>query len=280
VSQLRLKILVIDREDSEFLRSAVSIFDGAGFNVDFCSDWDSMQRKLKHSVRATDFLIIDLTCFQDRDSYLLLTELRGKEYLKDLKIILTTDSLVEELLLRTRRELGIVGTFNKSRDVEELLYVVTNIVPPTGENIRRSRRVPVRFLVHYAMNNKTKVLCARNLSRDGLFVQNCPPDSVGTLVELSFNLPGKPRKLNLKARVARATVGSQVTNQEVFPAGNGLEFVEVPEADAAVLKEFMKHEELRIFGSEKGTEPLLLLPVQKEDVDRVCFSKEGLRQPS
>ena len=98
MSDLTLKVLVVDRENSEFLRSAVRIFDEAGFNVDFSSDWEFMQRKLKYSIRATDFLIIDLTCFQERDGYLLLMELREKKYSKGLKIILTTDTLVEELL--------------------------------------------------------------------------------------------------------------------------------------------------------------------------------------
>ena len=154
MSQLRLKILVVDHEDSEILRSLVSIFDEGGFNVDFCSDWDSMQRKLKNSVRATDFLIIDLAGFRDRDGYLLLTELKGKEYTKDLKIILITDSPVEELLLRTRRELGIVATFNKTRPAEELLYVLTNILPPSGEYLRRSRRIPARFFVHSSGQGK------------------------------------------------------------------------------------------------------------------------------
>jgi len=253
VNVLRLKILVVDHEDSEFLRASVSIFDEVGFNVDFCSDWDSMLRKLKHSVRATDFLIIDLACFQDRNSYLLLMGLREKEYTKDLKIILTTETLVEEELLRARRELGIVGSFNKTRHVEELLYVITNILPPSGENLRRSRRIPARFLAHSTMNGKTKVLCARNLSRDGIFVENHTPDPVGTMVELSFALPGRNSKLTVKARVARATVGSHVTKQEVFPAGNGFEFVEVSDVDARSLKEYVEHEELRIFGSEART---------------------------
>ena len=279
MSQLRLKILIVDGEDSDFLHSAVCLFDEAGFNVDFCSEWDSMQRKLRHSVRPTDFLIVDLACFRERDRYLLLTELRGKEYSKDLKIILTTDSLVEELLLQTRRELGIVATFNKTRNVEELLYVLTNILPPAGENLRRSRRVPARFLVHYAVNGKAKVLCARNLSRAGLFVQNCTPDPVGTLVELSFTLPGRTSKLILKARVARETAGSLITKQEAFPAGNGLEFVEVSEADARLLKEHMNQEELRIFGPEEGANPPQVLRVQKEGIDPVCLSKVELQQP-
>jgi hypothetical protein len=275
VSVLRLKILVVDREDSEFLRSSVVIFDEMGFNVDFCSDWDSMLRKLKHSVRATDFLIIDLAHFQDRNSYLLLMELRGKEYTKDLKIILTTETLVEEELLRARGELGIVASFNKTRHVEELLYVITNIIPPGGENLRRSRRIPARFLVHSTLNGKTKVLCARNLSRDGIFVENHTPDPVGTMVELSFALPGRNSSLALRARAARATVGSHVTKQEVFPAGNGFEFVQVSDVDARSLKEYVEHEELRIFGPEERTNTIQEL---KEQSDAGIIPEAELRQ--
>ncbi|MFN8008440.1 MAG: PilZ domain-containing protein [Terriglobia bacterium] len=251
MSPLKLKILVVDREESDFLHSAVSVFDEAGFNVDSCSDWDSMQRKLLLSVRKTDFLIIDLSCFQERDSYLLLTELRGKEYTRDLKFILTTDLIVDELLLKTRQELGIVSTFNKSRHVEELLYILTDILPPNGENLRRSRRIPARFPVHVKSLGKTKVLCARNLSREGIFVENFSPEPVGTQAELSFTLPGKTTKLTVKAHVARATTGSHRTKQEVFPAGNGFEFREMSEESISLLKEYVEHEELRIFGPEE-----------------------------
>lgn len=275
MSPLRLKILVVDREDSEFLRSSVSIFDEAGFNVDFCSDWDSMQRKLKYSVRATDFLIIDLNCFQDRDSYLLLMELRRKEYTKDLKIILTTDMLVAELLLRTRRELGIIASFNKTRHVEELLYVLTNALPPSGENLRRSRRIPARFLVHSSMNGKSKALFARNLSRDGIFVENHTLDPVGTMVELSFALPGRDSRIVVKARVARSTIGSHSTKQEVFPAGNGFEFVEISDVDARCLKEYVEHEELRIFWPG---EVVALSQKSKNHIDATRTSKVELRE--
>jgi hypothetical protein len=66
--------------------------------------------------------------------------------------------LVEESLLRARRELGIIASFNKTRHVEELLYVLTNVLPPGGENLRRSRRIPARFLVHSTISGKAKAL--------------------------------------------------------------------------------------------------------------------------
>ena len=275
MGQLSIRILVVDREDSEFLRSAVSIFDEAGFNVDFCSDWDSLQRKLKYSVRPIDFLIIDLACFQTRDAYLSLMELREREYSKDQKIILTTNIQVEVILRRKRRELGIVATFNKTRNVEELLCVLTNIIVPTGENVRRTRRIPARFLVHYTVNDNTKVLCARNLSRAGIFVQNHSPDPVGTLVQLSFTLPGRESRLLVRARVARATSGAHITKQEAFPPGNGLEFTEISDADACSLKEYTDHEEFRIFGIEDGANRPVAL---EEPADPADLPKAELRQ--
>ena len=275
MNDLTLKILVVDCEDSQFLRSAVRIFDEAGFNVDFSSDWDFVQRKLKYSIRATDLLIIDLACFWERDGYLLLMELREKKYSKDLKIILITDTLVEELLLRTRRELGIFATFNKSRNVEELLYVVTNILPPNGENLRRSRRIPAHFLVQYTVTGKTKVLCARNLSRDGIFVENESPDQVGTLVDLSFTIPGRKSKFAVRARVVRATAGSGATKQELFLAGNGFEFIEFSDGDACLLKEYVEQEELRIFGPEEGANAF---QESEECSDTAGIPKAELRQ--
>ena len=275
MSRLRLKILIVDREDSEFLRSAVSIFDEAGFKVDSCSDWDCLLRKLKCSVRAIDFLIIDLACFQIRNAYLSLVELREREYLKDQKIILTTNTLVEEILRQKRRELGIVATFNKTRNVEELLYVLTNIIFSTGENLRRTRRIPAQFLVQYTVNDQTKVLWARNLSRGGIFVQNQSPDPVGTFAHLSFTLPGGESRLLVRARVARSTSGSHITEQGVFPPGNGLEFTEISEPAARLLKEYTDSEEFRIFGIEDGTDHPVAL---EQHVATAYLLKAELRQ--
>ena len=252
MSQLSLKILLVDRKDSEFLRSAVSLFNEAGFNVDFCSDWDSLQRDLKSSVRAKDFLIIDLACLQPRDAYLSLVDLRARTHSGDQKIILTINTLLEETLRRKRRELGIVATFNKARNVEELLYILTNIFFQTGENMRRTRRIPARFLVHYTVSDKTQVLCARDLSRAGIFIEKHSPDPVGTLVQLSFTLPRRESGFLVTARVARATSGSHFSKQEAFPPGNGLEFTEISDIDARWLKEYTDREELRIFGTEDG----------------------------
>ena len=275
MSQLILSILLVDRKDSEFLRSAVRIFDEAGFNVDFCSDWDSLQRKLKFSVRAIDFLLIDLACFQTRDAYLSLVELRERARSKDQKIILTTNTLVEEILRRKRRELGIVATFNKTRNIEELFCILTNSIFPTGRNQRRIRRIPARFLVHYTVNGMTEVFCARNLSRAGIFVQKHNPDPVGTLVQLSFILPGQESIFLVRARVARASSGSYFSKQEAFPPGNGLEFTEISEADAHSLKEYTDCEELRIFGCEEGANQPVALEEHGAPAD---LSKTGLQQ--
>jgi Tfp pilus assembly protein PilZ len=111
------------------------------------------------------------------------------------------------------------------------------------------------------VNAHTQVLWARNLSRGGIFVQNQRPDSVGTHAHLSFTFPGGKSRLLVRAKVARATSGSHITEQEVFPPGNGLEFTEISEADARLLKEYTVSEESRIFGVEDGVDQ----PVRSEE---------------
>lgn len=262
MKKLKPKILFVDPKYSEFLRSAVSIFDEAGFKVDFCFHWDSLLQKLKDSVRAIDFLIIDLACFQTRNAYFSLVELRERKFAKDQKIILTTNTLVEEILRQKRRELGIVATFNKTRNVEELLYVLTNISYETGENLRQTRRIPAQFLVDYTVKDQTQVLWARNLSRGGIFVQNQTPDPVGTHAHLSFTLPGGKSRLLATARVVRATSGSHIIKQEVFPPGNGLAFTELSPAAARLLTEYTDSEESRIFGDDNGANQSMALEEQ------------------
>jgi hypothetical protein len=251
VNDLRLKILVVDHKNSEFLQSAINLLDKVGFEVDYCFDKDSMYKKLKSSIGPTDFLVIDLSCIQEADGYFTLTELKEKEFAKDLRIVLCTQTLVEEKLRATRQKLGIVATFNKVRCIEELLCIITNIISPTGKKLRRSRRIPTRFLVDYTAHGRTKSLRARNLSREGIFVENQPLDPIGLPVELSFQLPGQESKIVVGAKVARLTQGSDSTKQDLFPAGNGLEFTEISEADACCLKKYLDSEEARIFGPEE-----------------------------
>src|SRR5215510_852021 len=121
--EIKLKILVVDRQDSFYLRSLVDLLNEGGFNVDFCSDPETTYRKLKNSVRPVDLLIIDLECIQDTDGFLFLKALKEQEFCRGLKIIITTNSVFDPRLSSSQTELCIHAFFNKARLFEELFYI-------------------------------------------------------------------------------------------------------------------------------------------------------------
>jgi CheY-like chemotaxis protein len=250
--EIQLKILIVDQQDSHYLRSMVDLLNEGGFNVDFCFDPETTYRKLKNSVRPVDLLIIDLECMHETDGFLFLKALKEQEFCRGLKIIITTNSVLDPRLSSSQNELGIHAFFNKARFFEELFYIVADIVPPGGHNQRKSRRVPVRFLVNYLANEKARSYYANNLSRDGIFVKNAQADPVGTVANLSFNLPGDSLVLQAKAKVVRALrypMDVSSLRYETFPPGNGLVFTEMQEEHRRSLIEFVAREEARVFGS-------------------------------
>jgi CheY-like chemotaxis protein len=252
LDEIKLKILVVDQQDSYYLRTLVDLLNDGGFNVDFSSDPETTYRKLKNSVRPVDLLIIDLGCIQNTDGFVFLKVLKEQEFCQSLKIIITTDSLLDPRLSSAQRELGIYAFFNKARSFEELFYIVADIVPRGGQDLRKSRRVPVRFLVSYVVNEKVQFYYASNLSHGGIFIGKSQTDPVGTTVQLSFNLPGNSTTLEAKAKVVRVLrypMNVSSVRYETFPPGNGLVFSEMSEDHRIILKEFVDREESRIFGA-------------------------------
>jgi len=252
LEQIKLKILVVDQPGSNYARALVDSLNDGGFNADFCSDSETTYRKLKNSVRPIDLLVIDLACIQDTDGLAFLRVLKEQEFCQSLKTIITTNSILDPRLSSAQHELGIYAFFNKARSLEELFYIVADIVPPGGQDLRKSRRVPVRFLVNYLVDGKTQFYYASNLSHGGIFIRKSHADPVGTKVQLSFDLPGDSRTLEAAAKVVRVLqypVSVSSLRYETFPPGNGLMFTEMSEHHRSLLKEFLAREEARIFGS-------------------------------
>ncbi len=247
--QIRFKILVVD-EPGSYLQNLVNSLQGVGYNVDFASDSETTYRKLKSSVRPVDMLIIDLEFTHDVDRLLFLKVLKKEELCKGSRIIITSHFLLDEKLVRARDELAIYASFNKSRPIEELLYLVTAVLPPGGQNLRTLRRVPVRFLVRSVVGKTSQLHQAANLSLDGIFILNSRPDPVRTLARLTFSLPETAILLNAEAKVVRVIQYAsdvRALHYQSFPPGNGLVFLKMSEEHQSLLKQFCDQEETRIF---------------------------------
>ncbi len=250
---VKIKVLLVDRTDIYTSALQELLLEG-GYNVDSCSDAESAYRKFKFSVRPIDLLIIDLDALAETDGYLFLKALSREEMFKDMKVVITTNGLIDQRLSHQDQPLNISAFFNKTRSIEEFFLIVTDIMPPTGKELRYSRRIPIKILVSYSVAGVTSLHYAVNLSHSGIFVQNAKPDPVGTLAQISFNLPGIPAPLTASAKVMRVVQYegpvSSLRNQN-FPQGAGMAFVEMSEEHKAELIKYLDQEEIRIFGSKR-----------------------------
>jgi hypothetical protein len=179
-----------------------------------------------------------------------LQVLRSEECCTNTHLIITIRGVIDGRLVEVRNDLAIRASFNKVRPIEELLCLVTALLPPRGHNLRSSRRFPVKFLVDYTVGVRRQMFYANNLGLGGIFVCNPQPDPVGTLAGLTFTLPGNAVALKTEAKVVRVVQQSSEVGSlqyQTFPPGNGLVFVEMCAEDRRVLQEFCEQEETRIF---------------------------------
>jgi CheY-like chemotaxis protein len=246
---IRFKVLVVD-QPGPHLEYLVEVLGEVGYNVDAASDCEATNRKLRSSVRPVDLLIIDLESLQGVAGLRFLKALKKDECCTNTQLIVTIGGSLDERLVDLRGELAIHASFNKVRPLEELLCLVTAILPPRGHNHRVSRRFPVRFPVHYAVGTTRQVFYASNLGLGGIFICNSQPDAVGTVAQLAFTLPGNTVRLKAEAKVVRVVqhvseVGT--LHYQTFPPGNGLVFVEMRAEHRRLLKDFCDQEETRIF---------------------------------
>jgi CheY-like chemotaxis protein len=251
VSTVKIKVLVIDRPDI-YTAALLELLLEGGYNVDSCSDAESAYRKIKSSVRPFDMLIVDLDALEETDGYLFLKALSREELFKEVKVIITTNGLIDQRLAQTDPGLKICAYYNKTRAIEEFFLIVTDILPPTGKEVRYSRRIPSKILVSCTVDGVTSLHYIVNLSHSGLFVQNSRPDPVGTVMRLSFNLPGITGTLEAMAKVMRiVTYDSPVSSLRTqnFPPGAGMAFLEMSEEHKTLLNSYLNQEEIRIFGS-------------------------------
>lgn len=246
---IRFKILVVDQAGPH-IDYLVGVLREVGYNVDAASDSEATFRKLRSSVRPVDLLIIDLESLRGVDGLRFLHVLRKEECCTKTHVIVMIRGSLDSRLVDVRSELAVRASFNKLRPIEELLCLVTAILPPRGHNLRSSRRFPVKFLVDYAVGSNRQLCYANNLGLGGIFVCNPQPDPVNTLAQLSFTLPGNAVPLKAEAKVVRAV--QQVSevgtlHYQTFPPGNGLVFLEMSAEHQRLLKEYCDEEETRIF---------------------------------
>lgn len=104
--------------------------------------------------------------------------------------------------------------------------VLEEELPPLHAREPRFRRVPCRTPVSFRVNGRTASGTSADISTKGMYVEGEENISEGSLIELSFSLPGSgAMTIQVKGRVAWVNSGKRRL-KPVFPTGFGVEFLD------------------------------------------------------
>jgi len=113
-----------------------------------------------------------------------------------------------------------------------------NASPPTGAD-GRPQRIPCRTPVSLRINSHAALGTSEDISTNGIFVSIPEPVQEGTMVRLVFSLPGVySPPMEAIAKVVWTNNACNKTKPD-FPAGNGLQFTQVPEEVVFTLNNFV-----------------------------------------
>lgn len=113
-----------------------------------------------------------------------------------------------------------------------------------GITQRSDPRIEARMRVHYGTGNQQLLAnYSVNLSSGGIFIETHDILPVDTPLALEFTLPGSPRTIRCKGRVAWVNIpGDELSPR--LPPGMGIQFVDLSLTEMHAIKDFVQKESL------------------------------------
>lgn len=110
-------------------------------------------------------------------------------------------------------------------------------LPP--DSVLRKLRVSLIQRAILAWDGREEPVFTMDVGLSGVFVERAQPLPVGDTVTVSFALPGNAIPISARCRVAWWHAPQAPLVSKSLPAGLGLEFVSVPDADRVRLRELL-----------------------------------------
>jgi uncharacterized protein (TIGR02266 family) len=105
----------------------------------------------------------------------------------------------------------------------------------TDEGDRRiGSRIPVEMWVEESTDHELYFQRSANISSGGIYLENTIPHPIGTVVSLSFTLPGDTQRVSVKGEIVNAAESGQL--------GMGIKFVQLDDAARERIKVFVARE--------------------------------------
>jgi type IV pilus assembly protein PilZ len=100
---------------------------------------------------------------------------------------------------------------------------------------RKHPRIDVWIEVTFKSSRELVTSYMRNISKGGVFIQTEEPLDLGTVLALTFQLPGQENLIKIKGKVVWYNPAGGIQN-----SGMGVQFTEMPEEDRHILEGFIE----------------------------------------
>ncbi|MCB0307830.1 MAG: TIGR02266 family protein [Bdellovibrionales bacterium] len=104
---------------------------------------------------------------------------------------------------------------------------------------RKHRRVPVKFKVDWKSEGTFLFEKATNISEHGIFIETQEPMPPGTMIDLQFTIPDKPKKIVVLGKVAWVNP-VRATSDSNYNPGMGIRFENLKEIDRDTILSLIK----------------------------------------
>ena len=106
-----------------------------------------------------------------------------------------------------------------------------------SEDVLRQLRIPMIRKVTLTLSGKPEEVFAIDVGLAGIFIERKEALAVDTKAEVEFGVPGNELPIKARCRVAWCHRKGTPLKSKLLPAGIGLQFVEMAEADRKRLRE-------------------------------------------
>ena len=98
--------------------------------------------------------------------------------------------------------LGVTAFMNEHAPAAQILAALVPHLFPDNFNRRANPRVKVAVPISFESNGTISAARTQDLGRGGVAIRTLEPLPLGTIVELTFRLPGSPKDITASGRVA------------------------------------------------------------------------------
>ena len=197
-----------------------------------------MGRRCKRGSRKNpdgiDLLVLDVV-MPRIDGFSVLRWMKEKSYTGRFPVLVISGVYKSGEVVNRLKALGACGVMTKRFTPEQIIHHIHLVLYPRNKDKRLLQRAPAAVPVTFTIGDSSHTGNLMNIGESGLFLKTKSYLLAGSVLEITFSLPGSRRTFNLKGIVMWATTLG--TPDDLFE-GAGIAFTSISEKEREALQRF------------------------------------------